>query len=120
MAIAPCDAKGRFAMPCTCVHLEKWTAILDTMPPQKPRLHVRGTAECNTGGYTHVHLKEHHPQGFNPRDLLLDLVWTNPTGPVTEALTHHEVSFTKHDSPMYETVTITNCDDAHIKVQVVA
>jgi hypothetical protein len=97
---------------------EGWSAIVDTMPPEKPRLRVTGTAECTTTGYKDVHLVEHHPQGINPRVLLLELKWTAPTGIGGDVVTPHVVRFDKNPSPIYEEVEIVNCD-LKIEVEVV-
>lgn len=109
-------------MGCSCkkgngVGKHDWVAILDTMPPQEPRLRVTGTAECTTTGYKDVHLTEHHPQGINPRILLLDLKWTAPSGAAGDVITPHPVRFDKNPSPIYDEVHIVNCD-LTIKVEV--
>ena len=106
-------------MPCNCGREDDWKAILDTMPPEKPRLRVTGTADCTTSGYNNVHLAEHHPQGINPRILMLDLKWEDPTGPAGDVITPHRVRFDKNPSSDYDEVVIVNCGDKTIKVEVV-
>ena len=106
-------------MPCNCGDKHDWKAVLNMMPPGKPRLHVTGTADCTTTGYKNVHLAEVTPQGINPRILLLELKWEAPTGPAHETITPHEVRFDKHPSPEYNEVVIVNCGDKKIKVEIV-
>jgi hypothetical protein len=105
-------------MPCHCANIDTWTAILNKQPIGKPTLSVKGKAQCNTGP-THVRLEEQQPPGFNPRDLLLVLAWTDPTDSKAKDIRHHKVSFTKQPSPDYDTVTITNCPGARINVEIV-
>ena len=84
---------------------ENWTAWIDRQPPGPPTLHVHGECEFRTGGFT-VTLHRHEPQGINPRDLLLDKVVEPPTGPVTDALTRVEVTYTEETDAGFDTVTI--------------
>lgn len=106
-------------MPCNCGTKDDWHAILDTMPPNPPRLRVSGTADCTTTGYEKVRLEPAQPQGINPRILLLELKWDAPTGIVGHVVTPHHVSYHRDDSPMYDEVVIVNCNDKKIKVEVV-
>jgi len=106
-------------MACNCGRENDWTAILDKMPPNKPHLRVEGTADCTTTGYRDVRLKDHHPQGINPRILLLDLEWSAPTGDAGDMITPHRVHYTKSDSPDYDEVEIVNCNNKKIRVEIV-
>jgi hypothetical protein len=107
-------------MGCNCGGpTSEWKAILDKQPPELPRLGVTGTADCTSSGYKNVHLALHNPQGINPRILLLDLVWTDPTGPTNPVITPHQVHYRLPNSPDYDEVVIVNCGDRRIKVEVV-
>lgn len=69
-----------------------WSAFLDLQPPGPPILRVRGSCTFATAGYTAT-LNRHEPQGFNPRDLLLDLTVTGPSGPAAQVITEVEVRY---------------------------
>jgi hypothetical protein len=85
----------------------EWAAWLDRQPPGPPTLHVAGTCEFPSAGYT-VELRRHEPQGINPRDLLLEKVIHAPTGVSAPVLTTVAVPvrYREETSIRYETVTI--------------
>ena len=92
------DAPG---LPC-----DEWTAYLDLQPPGPGLLRVRGVCTFPTAGYTAT-LERHQPQGFNPRDLLLDLTIAEPSGPVAQVVTEVEARFEEEARrDQYDTVTI--------------
>jgi hypothetical protein len=105
-------------MSCNCGD-SQWTAILDKMPPEKPRLRVEGTAECTTTGFTDVRLEPLKPQGTNPRILLMELKWKAPAGPAGDVITPHKVQYHQANSPDYDEVVIVNCGNKHIPVETV-
>ena len=80
---------------------------------RQPRPHAAAAADAQgdrdlhvpTGGYT-VELRPHEPQGINPRDLLLDKVVVEPTGPVPDVITDVEVRYEEITDVEYDTVTI--------------
>ena len=82
-----------------------WAAWIDRQPPGPPTLHVTGQCEFPSGGFT-VELRRHEPQGFNPRDLLLDKIVTPPSGPATTAITTVEARYREDDPLDFDTVTI--------------
>jgi hypothetical protein len=82
-----------------------WQAWHDRMPGSRPTLHVTGRCEFPTSGYA-VRLERGEPQGTNPRDLLLDLVVTPPTGPVTQVVTEVEARYEEETDAEYDTATI--------------
>jgi hypothetical protein len=82
-----------------------WEAWHDRMPGSQPALHVTGRCEFPTSGYA-VRLERAEPQGINPRDLLLELVVTPPTGPVTQVVTEVEARYDEETDAEYDTVTI--------------
>ena len=90
---------------CDCNGVEAWDAWHDRMPGKAATLHVVGTCSCPTPGYT-LELKLHEPQGINPRDLLLDLVETEPTGPEPDKITPTRVEYRGETDTRYETVSI--------------
>jgi hypothetical protein len=53
-----------------------------------------------------VRLKRHTPQGINPSDLLLDVLVTEPTGPVNQVVTEVDVSYDEQTDVDYQSVTI--------------
>jgi hypothetical protein len=75
------------------------------MPGKPAALHVRGTCKCRTPGYS-LELEPQEPQGINPRDFLLRLVETAPTGPQPEVITDTPVSFRRETDTSYDTVSI--------------
>lgn len=82
-----------------------WSAWHDHQPPGPPVLHVRGECEFPTAGYS-VELKRSEPQGINPKDLLLDLVVHEPSGPAAQVITKVEARYREETDFEYETVTI--------------
>ena len=102
----------------TTGNCKDWTAILDAMPPRKPRLRVNGKCTFPTPGYKVV-LKPHHPQGINPRILLLDKVVTAPTGIEPQIVTTIEVSYQHETEVIFSNVEILP-DGTNIKVEVVS
>ena len=79
-----------------------WNACIDRMPPRQPTLHVMGTCEFPTAGYS-VELRPKDPQGINPADLLLELHVTEPTGPAAQVVTAVDVRYVQEDPPDYDT-----------------
>jgi hypothetical protein len=98
---------------CNCKE-NSWSAILDKMPPEPPRLTVKGICTCPTGGFT-VSLTKAVPQGINPAILILDLETVAPTGIVNQMVTDYEVTYEEYNSPNYQEIEIRPCD---IKVSV--
>ena len=82
-----------------------WSAWHGSRPPAPPVLTVAGECEFPTAGYS-VELRRHEPQGINPRDLLLDLVVHEPTGPVAQVITTVESRYEEETDFEYESVTI--------------
>ena len=83
-----------------------WSASHGSRPPAPFVLEVVGKCKFPTAGYS-VELRRHEPQGINPKDLLLDLVVHEPTGPVAQVVTEVEARYEEEtDSEYYETVTI--------------
>lgn len=107
--MANCDSNG----------VEAWDAWHDHMPGKAATLHVVGTCSCPTPGYT-LELKLHEPQGINPRDLLLDLVETEPSGPQREVITPTQVEYREETETHYETVSILPDGPAGIQVREVS
>jgi hypothetical protein len=58
-----------------------------------------------TAGFT-VELRRHVPQGFNPRDLLLDKVVTAPSEAVAQVITDVDVRYSEVTETGFDTVTI--------------
>jgi hypothetical protein len=102
---------------CTCKN-NSWTAVLDTMPPEKPRLTVNGVCTCPTGGYM-TSLRRATPQGINPDILLLTLVTEPPSGVANQMVTDYNVVYRQLDSPRYTKVTLLPCN-VTIDVKVVS
>jgi hypothetical protein len=82
-----------------------WSAWHDHEPPGPPVLHVRGECEFPTAGFS-VELRRHEPQGFNPRDLLLDRIVREPSGPVPQVITVVEARYREETDFEFDTVTI--------------
>jgi hypothetical protein len=51
---------------------QNWYAWNNRMPPGPPSFHIVGDVQVPNPG-VEVFLTEHHPQGINPADILLDL-----------------------------------------------
>lgn len=84
-----------------------FTATLSRRPPGPGVLRVEGACTFATTGFE-VSLLRHEPQGFNPRDLLLDLV-VEPPDPddfVGQAFTTVPVSYQETTEADLDTVTI--------------
>jgi hypothetical protein len=93
-------------------------AVIDHQPGTPPKLTVTGEVEVPTTGWT-LSLKPAHPQGINPRDLILDLHAVPPHGPAGQIVLHEPVGFTEQPSPEYGEVTIRYEHEAFtIKVHV--
>jgi len=88
------------------------------MPPQTPRLHVRGIARCRTFG-CRVQLMRHAPQGSNARDLLLDV--REECGPqAPQAFQDVPLEYDEETQPtQFETVTIQP-DGGTKKIEIVS
>ncbi|MDP9793588.1 hypothetical protein J2S43_002100 [Catenuloplanes nepalensis] len=82
-----------------------WTAFFNRQPPGPFTLTVTGRLQMPTPGYK-VTLTKTAPQGINPRDLLLDLTITPPSGPVIQVVTEVEVVYRERTESGYDTVTI--------------
>ena len=82
-----------------------WPAWHDHEPPDPPVLHVRGECEFPTAGFS-VELRRREPQGFNPRDLLLDRIVHEPSGPVPQVVTVVEARYREETDFEFDTVTI--------------
>ena len=82
-----------------------WSAWHDHQPPGPPVLHVRGECEFPTAGYS-VELRRREPQGINPKDLLLNRIVHEPSGPVAQVVTVVEASYREETDFEYEKVTI--------------
>jgi len=68
-------------------------------------LHVKGRVVLPTPAHT-ARLVEAHPQGINPRILLLELEVTAADGPHTEPIAVKEVTFEKKAEGLYEGVHV--------------
>ena len=95
-----------------------WSAWHDHEPPGPPVLHVRGECEFPTAGFS-VELRRREPQGFNPRDLLLDRIVREPSGPVAQVITVVRASYREETDFEFDTVTILP-DGVSVKVQEVS
>ncbi len=95
-----------------------WLAWHDHQPPGPPVLHVRGECEFPTAGFS-VELRRHEPQGINPRDLLLDRIVREPSGPVPQVITVVEARYREETDFEFDTVTILP-DGMSVKVQEVS
>lgn len=92
--------------PLECTNWEAWH---DRMPGREPTLYVTGECTCPTPNYV-VELRVHEPPGFNPGDLLLDLVATPPSDPIQEVLAPCPVRFELPTTSRYDTVTIIDVE----------
>lgn len=90
------DGGGR--LDCT------WNAWHDHMPPGPARLTVRGTCTMPTPGYE-LALRPRRP-GVNPRELFLELVVTEPDGPVAQVVTTAEATYEEVTDTEYDAVSI--------------
>ncbi|GAB7039544.1 MULTISPECIES: hypothetical protein [Catenuloplanes] len=96
----------------------EWTAYVNRQPPGPFTLTVTGRLQMPTPGYK-VALTKTDPQGINPRDLLLDLTVTPPSGPVIQVVTEVEVVYRERTDAGYDTVTIQP-DGPTVKVEEVS
>lgn len=93
----------------------EWHAWHDWMPGSAPTLHVKGTCQFDTDGYS-VELRPVIPQGINPNIYLLEKIVHEPEGPVTDVITTEEVHYIEDTEQKYEKVHIMP-DDISIDVQ---
>ena len=89
----------------TQVECSNWSAWHGSRPPAPQVLTVLGECKFPTAGYS-VELRRHEPQGINPKDLLLDLIVHEPTGPAASVITTLEARYEEKTDFEYETVTI--------------
>ncbi|MGH3564587.1 MAG: hypothetical protein ACRDRH_00860 [Pseudonocardia sp.] len=83
-----------------------WTAFLDLQPPGPSTLRVTGTCEFPTAGFS-AELRRREPQGFNPRDLLLEKIVQKPDGPAATVITAIDLRYEeKANAGDFDTVTI--------------
>lgn len=82
-----------------------WSAWHDRMPGSKATLHVTGSCEFPSSGYS-VELKPHEPQGFIPAIYLLDLIVHEPTGPSSDVMSTEEVHYREETDKRYTHVQI--------------
>jgi hypothetical protein len=83
----------------------EWTASVDRQPPGPITVRVTGRLQLPTPGHR-VTLTRTSPQGFNPRDLLLDLTIVPPGGMVIQVVTEVEVTYREQAGAGFDTVTI--------------
>ncbi len=79
-----------------------WHAWHNRQPPGPHTLYVTGECSVPETGWT-VDLRRHEPPGFNPQDLLLDLVIQRSDSYVT---TNVSVRYEEETDFEYDTVTI--------------
>lgn len=89
----------------TAGNCHNWSAWHDRQPPGPHTLHVRGECEFPTAGYS-VDLRRRKPQGINLKDLLLDRVVNEPSGPAPQAVPVVEARYEEETDFEYVTVTI--------------
>jgi hypothetical protein len=82
-----------------------WHAWRDRMPGKPPTLHVVGTCECPTAGYT-ASLRPVSPQGVNPAIYILELVLTPPDRPAAQVITGVPVYYREITATRYGEVFI--------------
>jgi hypothetical protein len=82
-----------------------WRAQYLADPGGSVRLLVEGALTMPTSGYQ-LSLLEHVPQGFNPKDLLLDLLVEAPSGPVPQHTVEATVTFEAEADGRWETVSV--------------
>lgn len=96
-----------------------WHAWVDKMPPGPASFHVTGTVTLPHPGYD-VKLVAASPQGFNPKELILDLVVTARPGVHAQVVTSVPVRFDKKSyAGTYEGVLVRepDGDSAHTTVE---
>jgi hypothetical protein len=82
-----------------------WLAIHDLEPPGPGRLRVTARCVMPTPGHR-VELRRKEPQGFNPRDLLLEKLVHEPAAPAAQVLTEVDVEYGELSDARIDTVTI--------------
>lgn len=82
-----------------------WSAWHDHQPPGPATLRVTGECEFPSAGWS-VELRRREPQGANPKDLLLERVVREPSGPVAQALTTLQARYEEETDFEYDTVMI--------------
>jgi len=85
---------------------EDWVANHDHMPGKPRTLRVTGVVHAPTTGYSVDLRLKRGAQGINPKDLLLELDVTAPTGDASEVLTDYPVEYVDETDFEYDTVTI--------------
>lgn len=80
-------------------------AWLDKMPGKNNTLHVTGSVEVPTSGWTGS-LVERVPPGINPSILILDVRLVKPTGTVSDVISFVSLHFQKQHAEQYRQVTI--------------
>ena len=81
-----------------------WSAVHDRRPPGAV-LQVHGRCEFPTSGYS-VELGRSETQGTNPRELFLELVVHEPTGPEPRVITEVDADYEEETETEYDAVTI--------------
>ena len=99
------------ATPC------RFTAVLTRELPGPGVLRVEGECTLPSTGYE-IALVRQVPQGFDPQDLLLQLVVTPPTGVVAPVLTTYQVVYEEVTDVYFRTVTILP-DGPSVEVQII-
>jgi hypothetical protein len=82
-----------------------FSAFVDRQPPGPATLNVTGVCRFPTAGFS-VELRRRVPQGFNPRDLLLDKIVTAPSAAAAEVITEVEVRYREETEDGFDSVTI--------------
>lgn len=82
-----------------------WRALHSRGVSGLATLYVRGECRFPSAGYS-VELRPRSPQGFNPRDLLLERVVHPPSGPAAAMNTTVTVEYRERTDFEYDTVTI--------------
>lgn len=108
------DSSSTTDQPCT-----DWKAWLDRMPGVEPTLYVTCTCGFPSTGYS-AKLKPHHPQGTNPRDLLLELHVHEPDGITNPIMTELSVQYSEPTADGYDTVSIVPDGPVGIPVDIVS
>lgn len=94
----------------TTVTTSDWYAWVNKMPPGPASFHVTGTVNLPTPGYD-AKLVVASPQGFNPKELILDLVITPKPGVWPQVITPVSVRYDVKDySGNYTSVLIREPD----------
>ena len=81
-------------------------AVMDRQPGSEPKLQVTGQVEVLTTGWT-VSLERAHPQGINPRILILDVITHGPHGAAGDVVLKLDVQYEEQPPKAnYDEVTI--------------